>query len=76
MARPISSRKSAALSVSTTCRLPPWRGLSAVAKPVLNPLQKRMVAARRTLAARGLNEAVTWSFLPEEQAKLFGGGQR
>jgi phenylalanyl-tRNA synthetase beta chain len=34
-----------------------------------------MVAARRMLAARGLNEAVTWSFLPEEQAKLFGGGQ-
>ena len=48
---------------------------SAVAKPVLNVQQKRMVAARRMLAARGLNEAVTWSFLPEEQAKLFGGGQ-
>ena len=48
---------------------------SAVAKPVLNTQQKRMVAARRMLAARGLNEAVTWSFLPEEQAKLFGGGQ-
>src|SRR5439155_16577002 len=39
-----------------------------------NPLQKRMVAARRTLAARGLDEAVTWSFLPAAQAKLFGGG--
>jgi phenylalanyl-tRNA synthetase beta chain len=50
--------------------------LSAVARPVLNPLQKRMIAARRTLAARGLNEAVTWSFLSEAQAKLFGGGQR
>ena len=30
--------------------------------------------ARRTLAARGLDEAVTWSFLPEAQARLFGGG--
>jgi phenylalanyl-tRNA synthetase beta chain len=48
---------------------------SAVAKPVLNTQQKRMLAARRMLASRGLNEAVTWSFLPEAQAKLFGGGQ-
>ena len=48
---------------------------NAVGKPVLNTQQKRMVAARRMLAVRGLNEAVTWSFLPEEQAKLFGGGQ-
>ena len=46
-----------------------------VAKPVLTVRQKRMLASRRTLAARGLNEAVTWSFLPESHAKLFGGGQ-
>ena len=46
-----------------------------VARPVLNPLQKRMLAARRTLAARGYNEAVTWSFIPEAQARQFGGGQ-
>jgi phenylalanyl-tRNA synthetase beta chain len=46
-----------------------------IATPVLNPLQKRMLASRRTLAARGYNEAVTWSFIPEEHAKLFGGGQ-
>jgi phenylalanyl-tRNA synthetase beta chain len=46
-----------------------------VAKPVLTVRQKRMLASRRTLAARGLNEAVTWSFLPEAHAKLFGGGQ-
>jgi phenylalanyl-tRNA synthetase beta chain len=46
-----------------------------VAKPVLTVLQRRMIAARRTLAGRGLNEAVTWSFLPESQALLFGGGQ-
>jgi phenylalanyl-tRNA synthetase beta chain len=46
-----------------------------VAKPVLTVRQKRMLAARRRLASRGLNEAVTWSFLPEAHAKLFGGGQ-
>ncbi len=48
---------------------------NAIARPVLNPLQKRMLAARRTLATRGFNEAVTWAFIPEAHAKLFGGGQ-
>ena len=48
---------------------------SAIARPVLNPLQKRMLGARRALASRGFNEAITWAFLPEEHAKLFGGGQ-
>ncbi|MDE2444875.1 MAG: phenylalanine--tRNA ligase subunit beta [Alphaproteobacteria bacterium] len=46
-----------------------------IARPVLNSLQKSMLAARRTLATRGFNEAVTWAFLPEAHAKLFGGGQ-
>jgi phenylalanyl-tRNA synthetase beta chain len=46
-----------------------------IATPVLNPLQKRMLASRRSLASRGFNEAVTWSFIPEAHAKLFGGGQ-
>ena len=46
-----------------------------IAAPVLTPLQKRMLAARRTLAARGFNEAVTWSFLSAAHAELFGGGQ-
>ncbi|MEP6827374.1 MAG: phenylalanine--tRNA ligase subunit beta, partial [Aestuariivirga sp.] len=46
-----------------------------IARPILNPLQKRMLAARRTLATRGFNECATWAFLPEAQAKLFGGGQ-
>ncbi len=47
----------------------------AIAKPVLTIRQRRMLAARRTLAGRGLNEAVTYSFLPEAHAALFGGGQ-
>jgi phenylalanyl-tRNA synthetase beta chain len=50
--------------------------LSAVARPVLNPLQRRMIQVRRTRAARGFNEAVTWSFVPEAQARLFNNGQR
>ncbi len=47
----------------------------AIARPVLSSLQKRMLAARRILATRGFNEAVTWAFIPEAHAKLFGGGQ-
>jgi phenylalanyl-tRNA synthetase beta chain len=45
-----------------------------VSKPVLTPSQKRILAARRTLATRGLVEAVTWSFVSEAQARYFGGG--
>ena len=48
--------------------------LHAVAKPVLSVRQKREGLARRALAARGLVEAVTWSFVPEAHAELFGGG--
>ncbi|MEW6257856.1 MAG: phenylalanine--tRNA ligase subunit beta [Pseudomonadota bacterium] len=43
-------------------------------KPVLTALQLRTRKARRALAARGLVEAVTWSFVPAAEAKLFGGG--
>jgi phenylalanyl-tRNA synthetase beta chain len=44
-------------------------------KPVLTVLQNRTRKARRALAARGLVEAVTWSFVSKPQAKLFGGGE-
>ncbi len=47
---------------------------AAVAKPVLTLLQKRTRLAKRTLAARGLVEAVTWSFIGKAEAELFGGG--
>jgi phenylalanyl-tRNA synthetase beta chain len=43
-------------------------------KPVLTSLQARTRKARRALAARGLVEAVTWSFIATERARLFGGG--
>ncbi len=44
-------------------------------KPVLTHLQLRTRKAKRALAARGLVEAVTWSFIAKPQAELFGGGQ-
>jgi phenylalanyl-tRNA synthetase beta chain len=43
-------------------------------KPVLTTLQKRTRAAKRALAASGLVEAVTWSFISKQQAEIFGGG--
>jgi phenylalanyl-tRNA synthetase beta chain len=45
-----------------------------VAKPTATPLQKLERRVRRTAAARGLNEAINWSFLPEKEAAAFGGG--
>jgi phenylalanyl-tRNA synthetase beta chain len=44
-----------------------------VPKPVRNAAQQRAETARRTLAARGLVEAVTYSFMDEKSARLFGG---
>ena len=41
-------------------------------KVALTPAQQKRDAARRTLVARGVSEAVTYAFLPEKQAKLFG----
>ena len=46
----------------------------AVVRPVLTILQKRTRLAKRLLAARGMVEAVTWSFIGKEEARLFGGG--
>ncbi len=46
-----------------------------VIRPLLTPIQKRTRLAKRALAARGLVEAVTWSFIAEAEARLFGGGQ-
>lgn len=47
---------------------------AVVGKPVLTVIQKRTRLAKRALAARGLVEAVTWSFIPHDDATLFGGG--
>jgi phenylalanyl-tRNA synthetase beta chain len=51
------------------------RAVAAVPAPILTLLQKRSRLARRTLAAQGMVEAVTWSFVSQEKAKLFGGGR-
>ncbi|HBZ45251.1 MAG TPA: phenylalanine--tRNA ligase subunit beta [Maritimibacter sp.] len=45
-----------------------------VPKPVMTPMQKRETGARRTAAALGYNECVTYSFIDETSAKLFDGG--
>ncbi len=46
-----------------------------IARSVLTAGQKRVRLARRTLAGRGLVEAVTWSFIGRDAAKAFGGGE-
>jgi phenylalanyl-tRNA synthetase beta chain len=46
----------------------------AVAKPTLTPSQRRTRMVRRTLAARGFNEAINFTFVPRAHAELFGGG--
>ena len=45
-----------------------------ISKPVLTKAQRRAKAARRAIAARGFNEAVSFSFIARAQAALFGGG--
>ncbi|MEZ0496670.1 phenylalanine--tRNA ligase subunit beta [Sphingomonas sp. IW22] len=45
-----------------------------VALPTATPEQRTERRLRRAAAARGLNEAVTWSFISEKQAAVFGGG--
>ncbi|KLE34439.1 phenylalanine--tRNA ligase subunit beta [Aurantiacibacter luteus] len=46
-----------------------------VAKPTATPAQKLERRLRRAAAARGLNEAITWSFISEREADLVGGGR-
>ncbi len=47
---------------------------TGVPRPVLSPMQRRVVTARRTAAALGYNECVTYSFIDQASAALFGGG--
>ncbi|MGR3494823.1 phenylalanine--tRNA ligase subunit beta [Citreimonas sp.] len=53
---------------------PMSRARAGVPKPILSPMQRREQAARRTTAALGYNECVTYSFIDAEAAALFGGG--
>ncbi|MGY5807225.1 phenylalanine--tRNA ligase subunit beta [Rhizobium sp. LEGMi198b] len=52
----------------------PLASHNAVNGKILTTLQIRTRTAKRALASRGMLEAVTWSFISEDQAKLFGGG--
>jgi phenylalanyl-tRNA synthetase beta chain len=45
-----------------------------VARPTATAAQKLERRVRRAAAARGLGEAVTWSFLPEPEARAFAEG--
>ena len=45
-----------------------------VTRATLTETQRRVRRSRRCLAARGMVEAVTWSFIGGEEARLFGGG--
>ena len=45
--------------------------MDGVARPTASPEQKLERRVRRAAAARGLNEAITWSFLPTAQAAHF-----
>jgi phenylalanyl-tRNA synthetase beta chain len=53
----------------------PFERGEASRKPVLTPIQLRTRRAKRGLSARGMVEAVTWSFISKEAAELFGGGK-
>lgn len=45
-----------------------------VTKSTLTDGQRRVRRSRRTLAARGMVEAITWSFINGSEAKFYGGG--
>ncbi|WP_421701558.1 phenylalanine--tRNA ligase subunit beta [Aliiroseovarius sp.] len=49
------------------------RVTTGVPKPVLTPMQKREGIARRTVAALGYNECVTYSFIDADNAAAYGG---
>ena len=54
--------------------LPLPRLSEGVPGPILSPIQRREAIARRTCAALGYNECVTYSFIDQASAALFGGG--
>jgi phenylalanyl-tRNA synthetase beta chain len=52
----------------------PFERGNAARRRLLTTGQIRTRKAKRALAARGMAEAITWSFIAPTQAKLFGGG--
>ncbi|AML51293.1 phenylalanine--tRNA ligase subunit beta [Falsihalocynthiibacter arcticus] len=53
---------------------PMARATVGVPGPILTPMHRRESMARRTAAALGYNECVTYSFIDKASAELFGGG--
>jgi phenylalanyl-tRNA synthetase beta chain len=53
----------------------PLPRLAGVAPRMLTGIQNRRRMTKRVLAARGLDEAVTWSFISADEATRFGGGK-
>jgi len=58
-----------------TVPVTPLPRLHDVAPRMLTTMQNRRRLSKRVLAARGLDEAVTWSFISAEEAQRFGGGK-
>jgi phenylalanyl-tRNA synthetase beta chain len=52
----------------------PLPALGNVGEKILTTLQIRTRTTRRSLASRGMVEAVNWTFIPKIHAELFGGG--
>ncbi len=50
------------------------RASQGIPAPVMTPAQRRKAMARRTAAALGYNECVTYTFIDQASAALFGGG--
>ena len=50
------------------------RVTEGIPKPVMTPAQRRQSLARRTCAALGYNECVSYTFIDKASAALFGGG--
>ncbi len=61
-------------SLTKLVGVPMPRPSTGVMKAVLTPMQKRQGMVRRTIAALGYNECVTYSFIDKASAELFGGG--
>ena len=50
------------------------RSQPGIPAPILTPIQTRAGRAKRTAAALGYNECVTYAFIDQQAAALFGGG--
>ncbi len=53
----------------------PLRKMEGISRPILTPIQRREQIARRTAAGLGYNECVTYSFVDQASAAVFGGGE-